>query len=395
MLVHWIWLSQLSGLSLQRKVALVRRFRDPEEIYRASEESFRELGADVAALENKDLSCARRIIDRCAQLRIGILTYGDGAYPTRLKNVEEPPLVLYYKGVLPDWESAPVIGVVGTRKASLYGLQTAAAMGMQLAAGGALVVSGGASGIDTSTLKGALNTGKPAVAVLGFGPDVIYPKNNSDLFAKIAEQGCLISEYPPGTPAYSWNFPRRNRIISGISNGVLVVEAPVISGALITARNAWDQGRDVFVVPGNIDMETSAGSNGLLRERATAVFTGWDILREYESMYPGKLTRVEGKPAMKLSEPAAFPKQDIPGAGKNDKLSVDNRDKSHYSVLNNAPELTQEEKNLLKFLSDTPVSVDEVIAQAGVPAAKVLSILTVLGLKGVVINHPGKCVSLK
>lgn len=396
MLVHWIWLSRLSKLTCGEKKQLLQRFRDPEALYAADEHALDTVeGLPPKAVENllqKDLSESRQIMRECAEKNIHILTYGDGAYPDRLKNIPDPPMVLYYKGVLPDWENAPMIGVVGTRKASGYGLQMAYRMGYQIASCGALVVSGGADGVDTEALSGALKSGSHVVAVLGFGADVVYPAKNRELFAGIEKQGCLLTEYVPGTPAHSWHFPQRNRIISGLSAGVLVVESPEKSGAMITARYAMEQGRDVYAVPGNVDSLTCSGSNGLLRERAMPAFTGWDVVREYEALYPDRLRRFEGKPELAVAQPVVMA-QPKPAA---DKKFVDKEEKSRYSVLNNAhPELTQEQKAVLDCLSDAPCPVETVLAQVSMPAGKVMSILTVLAVKGIVRNHPGGLVSIK
>ena len=397
MLIHWIWLSRLSGIRTEQKLALLRIFRDPEEIYKADPCAFSAVegltAKELQSLEDRELHSARKILADCAEKNISILTYGDAAYPARLKNIAHPPIVLYYKGCLPDWESVPVIGVVGTRKASAYGLQTAKQLGYQIAACGALVVSGGADGIDTKALEGALQAHKRVVIVLGFGADVVYPAKNRALFEMVEKQGCLLTEYVPGTPPNSWNFPQRNRIISGLSCGTVIVEAPERSGALNTARHTLEQGRDVFVVPGNVDSVSSAGSNQLLREGAIPVFSGWDIVSQYEYLYPGFVRRVDtamGETALK--QPSVFPKAET----KTDNKSIDNPEKSRYSVEDNkALNLTEEEKTVISHLTQQPVHVDQVIAAAGMPAGKVLSVLTMLAMKGAVKNHPGKCISLK
>ena len=401
MLIHWIWFSQLTGVTIAQKLSLLQSFRDPEDIFHARPEAF--FGCEgisekaVEALSDRNLSQAGKILDDCAEKSISILTYGDGAYPSKLKNIHNPPLVLYYKGYLPDWEQRPAIGMIGTRKASPYGLQIAEKLGNQIAGCGALVVSGGADGIDTQALVGALQTGKKVVAVLGCGADRVYPAKNRQLFAQIEKQGCLLTEYIPGTPPNSWNFPHRNRIISGISSGVVIVEAPEKSGALNTASHAADQGRDVFVVPGNINNPNCVGSNQLLRERAIAVFTGWDVVSEYEGLYPGTLSpyagqTVQSEAAQSVTYPVTKPAQNH----KDDKKSIDNPAKCQYSVEEKAElNLTAEEQKILRLITGQPVPVDEVIAAAGMPAGKVLSVLTMLAMKGAVKNHPGKCVSLK
>ncbi len=402
MLIHWIWLSRLPRMAVKQKLLLLQQFRDPEEIYGTHSAALRQIDGitekAIESLENKDLTDARQVLNACSEKNISILTYHDGAYPSRLKNIEDPPLVLYYKGHLPDWDSMPVIGVVGTRKASAYGLQAAAKLGYQIAACGGLVVSGGADGIDGRAMEGALAAGKRTVAVLGFGADVVYPAKHRDLFTKTEMQGCLLTEYVPGTPPNSWNFPQRNRIISGLAAGVLVVEAPVKSGALNTARHAADQGRDIFAVPGNMDAECCAGSNELLRERAMPVFSGWDVVREYESLYPQSVHHHQGDCPELLTPPPQSPVTQISMASGTaaDKKSIDNREKSGYIVNRDIlSALTEEERLVVTQLTDQPKSVDAVIAGADLPARKVLSALTILAMKGVVKNHPGKCVSLK
>ena len=394
MLLYWLWFHLLTGLTVSQKRALLEYFHDPEQLYRATESAYRtavQLPEEgYTALSDKELKNARALAAECSQKRIGIVTMGDSGYPARLRQIPDAPLVLYYRGRLPNWEAYPAIGIVGTRKASGYGLQIAEKMGAQIAACGGMVVSGAADGIDSAAMKQALLQGGPVVGVLGFGADVVYPASSRKLFAQLEEKGCLISEYPPGTPGYKWNFPQRNRLISGISHGVLVVEAPERSGALITARHAMEQGREVFVVPGNINSDTSAGSNNLLREGATAVFEGYDILREYASRFSGQIRKAEPKEIPHIPEKV----EDVPT--KPAKKPIDNREVTQYSVLNSgAGTLTEEEKTLLSHLTPKIEGVDEVIARSGMETAKALSILTKLSLKGMVKHHPGKCISLK
>lgn len=398
MLVYWIWLSLLAKVSVRQKLLLLQKLRDPEEIYLARPELLRQIEGltqqTLSALEDRDLSPARAILRQCSEKSISILTYGDAAYPNKLKRIEHPPLVLYYRGCLPDWDSRPVIGVVGTRKASPYGLSLAGKIGCELAAGGALVVSGGAEGIDARALSGAMQSGKPVVAVLGFGADVCFPAKHRPFFADIADHGCLITEYPPETPAYRWNFLARNRIISGLSDGVLVVEAPQKSGALNTAGHAADQGRDIFAVPGNAQFPGCAGSNGLLQQGAIPAESGWDILKEYQSLYPDTVCEVTPDRGIFPEKSAVSPARPVKNRKDIPEKCIDNPGKSQYIVLE-APTLSPDEQAVFALLTETPVTVDHVIDRADMPANRVLSILTMLAMKGVVVNHPGKRVSKK
>ena len=395
MLEHWIWFADLQGISLGQKLQLLQRFSDPEELYYADLEEVSNLSPEIVqALSDKDLSYARQIVKQCADAHIQILTYGDMQYPDRLRHIHNPPLVLYYKGLLPDFEMQPVIGVVGTRKASAYGKTNALDLSRELATCGALVVSGGAAGIDTEALKGAMDADAPVVAVLGCGVDVVFPASNRKIFEKIQEKGCLISQYPPGTKPLPWQFPERNRIIRGLSNGVLVIEAPVKSGALITAREAMEQGRDVFVVPGNIHISTCAGSNLLLQQGAMAVFSGWDVLRDYASQYPGVAQR-EFIPKMPQRQDVAWVATEVM-LPVDDKKSIDNSISSAYSDQDSAAAgMDFLSRKLLDCLDTEPTPVDEIIDRVQEPAAEVLSALTRLALLGMVINHPGRLVSVK
>lgn len=366
----------LSDVTMRNKLKLLERFPNPEEIY-----SREDLLPDVS--NNRDLREAEIIVNRCKREHIDILSFGDTAYPQQLRNIADPPLVLYYKGLLPDFASHPSIGVVGTRKATPYALNQAERIAKQIATCGGIVISGGAAGIDSRALEGALPY--PCVAVLGCGVNVVYPRNNRRLFTKVQENGCLLSEYPPGTEPKPWYFPARNRIISGLCNGVLVVEAPRKSGALITARDALEQDRDVFVVPGNIDNDTCAGSNALLQEGAYAVFSGWDTLKGYASRYPDTVSQKQERKSAVTESPVPV----------DDKKVIDNPTDKTYSVLENEnTDRAELEKALLACISRTPKPIDAVIAESGMPAAQVLRMLTVLSLQGVVINHPGKLVSL-
>lgn len=407
MLQYWLWLSLLEGISLRQKLALLERFSSPEDIYHAAAQEFSqvpELTAEaVQALENKDLTQARQVLNRCERKDLGIVTLADEGYPARLKNIPDPPLVLYIRGRLPDLDERPAIGVVGTRKASAYGMDVARRFGSQISQCGGLVISGGAAGIDSAAMEGALDTQMPVVGVLGCGADVVYPRYNGRLFARAAQCGCLISEYPPGTEPKPWHFPMRNRIISGLCNGVLVVEAPEKSGALITARQALEQGRDVFVVPGNVDVASSAGSNALLRDGGICVSCGWDILMEYEALYPGKVEKKDDRlPVRELSsdilrvaQTPQIPEKDRPLQPKTDKKSIDKQDLTTYSVIGERQDLTDEERKALRLLTTVPCHADAVIARMDMPAGKALSILTMLTLKGEAVMHPGNLICLK
>ncbi|MBR2048342.1 MAG: DNA-processing protein DprA [Oscillospiraceae bacterium] len=410
MLIHWIWLATRSGLGDHGKRALLEQFHSPEAVYALNRENLADIpDLTVKAGESildKDLSGSDKILQDCAKKGINVLTFQDPAYPQRLKNIYDPPVVLYWKGRLPDFDGFPTIGVVGTRKASAYGLQIAHRMGAQLAEGGALVVSGAAGGIDTKAMEGALSAEGRVAAVLGCGADRVYPAANRRLYADTQRQGCLITEFPPGTPPYRGNFPRRNRIISGLSNGVLVVEAPEKSGALITARQAAEQGRDVFTVPGNIDSPTGQGSNRLLKDGAIPVTSGREVLEEYVRLFPDKLRlkqevsilrrfRPRENPPLKVAQKPQKPAPEVPETPAETKKGIDNREARPYIDLNEIESsLTPAEKAIAGLLLDGQKLVDEVIAESGLSAGSVLASLTLLEVKGIVRRLPGRFIEL-
>ena len=419
MLIHWIWLATRPGMNDRLKMAVLECFGDPEDAFYASPNSYENVEGmteeAAQALCDKSVNQAQKILEECAEKDIHILTLRDAGYPARLKNISDPPLVLYYKGRLPDFEGQPLIGVVGTRKASPYGITTAKRMGYSIAQCGGVVVSGIASGIDGVAMAGAMSAGGTVIGVLGNGADIVYPLSNRSLFADTLRHGCLLSEFPPGTPPYKWNFPKRNRIISGLCCGVLVVEAPKGSGALITARQAAEQGRDVFVVPGNIGVDTCEGSNALLRDGATLVQSGWDVMCEYESLFPGKVRKygsqgkqsaypeelermnaeLEKSPLKVAQKPRLLDKIKTGKAHKEKKV-IDNGEKPPYSdVEKSLPQLTDEEKLVVEQLRQGPKLRDDVIADSGLPAARVGAVLTMLEIKGILGRLPGNKLELK
>ena len=411
MLVYWIWLTLRKGMGDGMRLQLLQRFQIPEAIFFAESRDFDRVEGLSAAgrrsLLDRELAPARKILEQCAEKKVRILTFSEEAYPRRLKNIPDPPMVLYYKGRLPAFDDLPVIGVVGTRKASGYGLQTAGRLGCEISRCGGAVVSGMAEGIDCEAMTGALNAGGLTAGVLGCGVDMIYPSSAGELYRAVEERGCILSEFPPGTPPVKWNFPKRNRIISGLSCGVLVVEAPEKSGALITAREALEQGRDVFVVPGNIDSPTCAGSNRLLREGAAVVTGGWDVMEEYLGFFPDKIRRAEDFSSAQAPKQrsAQQPKPEKKAAqnGKRKaaqkdfgKKPIDKAASSPYSDVNaTLAGLTEEERKIVLCLKNGERLADDVVAETGLTTGKVLAALTMLELKGVLKRLGGKRIALK
>lgn len=381
-LKYWLWLTELPGLTNQTRLALLRHFPTPEDVYYADPEEVL-LTEDITReqavlLEDKDCSGADRILADCQRLDLDLLTIQDAGYPNRLRNIYDPPCLLYVRGRLPAFDDEASIAVVGTRDCTPYGVSCAEKLGYGLAAGGAVVVSGLARGVDSAALRGALRAGGTVTAVLGNGLDVVYPPENQYLYEDVAAAGALISEYPPGTPPEAKHFPVRNRIMSGLCLGTLVVEAPARSGALITAGTALEQGRDVFAVPGPIDAPASVGCNRLIRDGAGLVSDAWDILGEYEPRFPDKLRRegaretpaVLGYQARQKTEPKPVPPS--------------------VSLSHNDYSLTDDQICLLRALTEEPMLVDDLIELTDIPTRRVLSALTVLEIEHLVTQHSGK-----
>ena len=364
---YWIWLSRCKGMSALGKLALCERLGSARAVY------------ESGMLAQTGLEEAGQILHSCQALGVDILTAGDTHYPRRLLAIADPPLVLYYKGSLPDFDREVAIGVVGTRKASAYGLMIAETMGRQLSLHGGLVVSGMAAGIDAQAGWGAVRCGAPTVGVLG-GIDVIYPASNRALYEAVEACGCLISEYPPGTSPGKWTFPQRNRIISGLCLGVLAVEAPEKSGTMITVRDAQKQGRDLFVVPGQVGSAFCEGTNSLLAEGAHAATCGWDILRHYQAQFLQKLKQKAAQPAQK---PLPAPERTVPLPKAAPKAPAREPAKALRGD-------TAEEQAVLEALSQGERTYDEIIMATGLPAGKVLAVLTMLEIKGMVQTLPGR-----
>ena len=380
-LKFWVWLTEQNRLGGPARQVLLEHFGSPEEVYYAESGDLLQvegITADQAqALENKSLDRAQSILEECARKDIFLLTAQDALYPQRLKNIYDPPLLLYGRGSMPLFDEEAAVAVVGTRSCSPYGIRTAERFGFEMSKQGGLVVSGLARGIDAASQLGALRAGGLTAAVLGCGVDVVYPPENDRLYEDVAASGVLLSEYPPGAEPFGWHFPARNRILSGLCLATLVVEAPEKSGALITAATALEQGRDVFAIPGPLDAEGSVGCNRLIRDGAGLATESWDILREYQSRYPHKLHPDGEKlpPLPKKSEifyPERSKKPKVAPSG----LPVIN-------VRRNAEGLTDDQIKVLRILDDKePMLTDDIALRANVPVRRILSAVTRLEIDG-------------
>ncbi|MBS6750730.1 MAG: DNA-processing protein DprA [Firmicutes bacterium] len=292
-LKYWLWLSSLAGVRARTKRLLLELLGGVREIYFAPRGSFASISGlteqECAALENKSFDRAYRIMRSCDELGVDIKTIQDADYPRRLAAIYDPPAVLYYRGRITNLDCEPCVAVVGTRSVSRYGEEVTDWFGYELAKSGAFVVSGLAKGADGIAHRAALRAGGSTVAVLGTAIDRVYPVQNEGLFSEIESKGLILSEYYPGCTTSGASFPERNRIISGISLCTVVTEAGMTSGALITARSAIAQNRDVYAVPGSIFVPGSDGTNHLIRGGVECVTCPAQVLEKYASYYPTKL----------------------------------------------------------------------------------------------------------
>ena len=296
------------------------------------------------------------IAEKCRLGNISLLTVYDEDYPRALKEIYRPPVILYMKGTIVPDEFC--LAMVGSRRATRYGETVAEELSKKLSAAGVTVVSGAAMGIDTAAHKGALKSGR-TVAVLGSGVDICYPAENRKLLAAIAEKGAVVSEYPIGTPPNARNFPARNRIISGLSRGTVVVEAAEKSGALITAEYALNDNRDVFAVPGNIFSSMSRGCHRLIQSGAKLVADADDILSEYKNFMDRAAKKTAGQAAKPAT--ATFPKEKI------------------------LPDMDEGERAVYTALSvENPMSIDDVTLKLNLDVSEVSALLLTMSLKGLV-----------
>lgn len=325
--LYSIWLSDVCGAGSRAAVSLLREFGSAEDVFRADETAIKErFPAEYTRIwkriSDKRLGRAEEALAFAEKYHVTVLTPGDPRYPKSLLTLRDYPVVLFAVGEIPDFDRIFPVAVVGTRKMSPYGKEAAYKLGSGLAAGGATVVSGLALGCDSMAMAGALEAGGSTVGVIGTGIDIAYPPEHRDLMRSVAKNGVILTEYLPGTPPAGVNFPKRNRIISGLCPATVVVEADERSGALITARHALYQGRDLYAVPGRIDDEGAVGTNRLLRDGAETITSASDLLRRYEFLYP----HIVNLASLRRSERPGTPGADE-AAGK---LRVSSRDSKRF-----------------------------------------------------------------
>ncbi len=398
-LIYHMWLTLLLGAKSIELDLLLNAFGSAEEVYRKTKGELISLGGLKPETVNliirsRSLDDAKKEIENCRRLGVRLVTSYDEDFPVRLLNIYCPPHILYVRGELGNIDEELCISVVGTRNCSEYGVGAARFFGQGLAGLGVTVVSGGARGIDTAALRGANEAYGRTIAVMGCGVNVVYPPENKGFFKEIEKNGAIISEFPLSTSPLPGNFPIRNRIISGLSQGVLVVEAPEKSGALITARNALEQGRDIYVVPGRITSRRSEGSNNLIKEGAYLVTNADDIVRQYRYFIPVMRENLKRRLMEYEREPRenAEPKTE-------ERVS---KEEVRKAVLSEEPpkktvpleKYEGAERDVLSLLTQSDMTPDEMLVNLNISAPELNTALITLEMEGIISKKIDKRYSI-
>lgn len=370
-LADWIGLNMIRGIGPRTANMLLDRFGSPANIFAASRGALLGEGLKPPTIEQlhntEILEKAQIEIEKLEALGAQVITLADEAYPQLLREIYDPPIALYVKGDLEAALLRPAIAVVGSRRCSTYGINAANFLSRELAAQGVTIISGLARGIDGAAHRGALEAGGKTVGVIGTGLDVNYPKEHKKLADELAANGAVVSEFPLGTPPLAQNFPYRNRVISGLCYGVLIIEAAEHSGSLITARLANEQGREVFAVPGNITSQTSFGPNFLIKDGAKLVQQARDVIEEF---------------------PLPI-REALLGVSRPDKKD---KNASPAQATFEAVALSPGEQKVLGLLAaDVASHIDELLISSGMSSPELMGALLGLAMKDRIRELPGKC----
>lgn len=387
-LLYWLWLSSAVSLRQRSRAALLEHFGSPDEIYEAKASAYTDVQgvyrADAELLKSKSLDDAKKILELCDNRGTDIVCYDDEQYPERLRQIYSPPAVLYVKGKLPAVDELPVVSVIGTRKASPYGIKMGRSIAFEIGSFGGTVVSLLTEGVDAAAAEGVLLSGGKCIAVLGTSHD----SHRSSFDVDITSNGAIISEYPPETHTVRSFFRERNRIASGLSLGVVVVEAPEKSGTKYFVDEALEQGKDVFAVPGNADSKNSEGTLNLLKLGAKPVASGWDVLSEYEDSYPEIIVRKE------VSIPFGEIPKEKPAPPV--KENIDKEENGGYiDWTEKLKGLSEDQRAIALAVRDGAASTDEIIIATGLGAARVLSQMTILEIKGIIAKDAARHIVIK
>lgn len=407
-IIYWLWLQCVFGANNKSFKVGIEFFHTAEDFYNASEYDYKLCDCftqkTIDKLKSKDLTNAKKILDDCRRLGYDIITYNDERFSEKLRSISSPPCVLYVNGKMPNIDKNFSVAMVGSREATEEGLAAAGSFAYSLSGMGAVVVSGGALGIDSAAHKGALKAGGTTVCVLGCGIDYKYLIENTRMREEISESGAVISEFPPGYPPKGRNFPLRNRIICGLSDCTLVVQAGEGSGALITANDAIKEGRKLFAVPGSIFSEVNRGSNNLLRRGFSAAIDSSDLVNWYNSNRHDLTYPIHSSPNEPLYEGTRssynVAENNVEGHEGLSSESLDitdevsNNETDEGSALSKKPReyptyISEQSLKVLKAMSDIPVTTDYIFQKTGIPINVILSSLTELEIFGYIESVVG------
>lgn len=396
--VYWIWLQRVLGIGRSIKAdEIVSYFGTAEEIFKAGEYELRLSGVftpkQIEKLKDKNTAYEESVVSRCSRSGWNIVTPDDGDYPSMLFKLSDFPLVLYTDGSLDCLKNKITIAMVGTRKPCRNSACIARALAASVTRSGALIVSGGALGIDSAAHMGVLDENGKTIAVLGCGLNISYPTANAAMRKEIVEKGgAVVTEFPPDIQPFSRNFPIRNRIISGLSYGTLVIEASEKSGSLITAGCALEQGRDVYAVPGDIMSSGFTGANKLIQDGAKPVFNAMDLLGEYAARYPEYIdeTKIERNLKMKTySDPP------VNRAKTDDNPPKAEKGEAKFIKFPEPPLLSEDAKKIYRAFDRETMQADELIMKTGLNAGTFVCAMTELELFGLAELQAGKIYKLK
>lgn len=399
--VYWIWLTNAIGYNNPKHKRIFELYSDIRNFYLGGEKEWRFSGLfsnkELTALRSSKLSAAEAVFTKSVNLGYNIITFESEEYPDCLFNIYAPPAVLYVSGELPDIDNRLSIAVVGSRRPKEYGVRHSYNIAYNLSKAGVTIVSGGALGIDCASHRGAVNAGGVTVCVLGCGINYNYLPENAMMRRNITFKGALVSEYPPDTPPKSYHFPARNRIISALSDGVLIVEAGEKSGSLITANFALEQGKELFALMGAADSKYDIGSNRLIKDGCAAAVTDYtDILKAFENIYATR--ELKDSYLASKDEIAVIPVKGKPPEKINNVKTVDvTKQKKiaekpkHKKDVN----LSEAESEVYLAIGENPVHIDEIALKLNIKVFKLLPVITKLEMLGLIENTQGRCYKLK
>lgn len=399
---YWIWLTNALGYNTPKQKRVFELYENIRNFYEGGEKEWRFCGIfterEIESLKRTSLNASQKILSRCMELGYSVLTFDSAEYPETLFHIYAPPAVLYVSGELPDFVHRLSVAIVGSRNPREYGVKHSYNFAYNLAKAGVTVVSGGALGIDCASHRGALNAQGITVCVLGCGINANYLSENARMRQNITFKGALVSEYPPDTPPKPYYFPARNRIISALSDGVLVIEAGEKSGSLITADFALEQGKELFALMGPADSKSDCGSNKLIKDGCAVPVTEYtDILQTFSGLYQtqsisepyqGSQEELEEIPVKgKASASAETPSREknIPPDNIPNSLQL-----SHKEHLN----LSDKEQAVYQSINSEPVHIDELSAKLNIKIFQLLPILTKLEMLGLITGVRGRCYQL-